>query len=296
MAEWIDLLDPDRDALEQALPAALHDDATQRLLAPAVHDDEPRPKLEGRRTYVFGVFVAPKCVGGEGLAYFQEIDLVLTQDVVVTVRKTPERGEPFDPGGIRREGSAGEIAASLADAISEVFLEAVDALDVEVDQVDDGVDNWSAQVVRTRMKDLRHDLLRVRRALGPTREALHHVVDQRVDLEGHEVFPHKVEVAFSDSYDKLLRAADGLDLARDLLGGARDYHQAKIANDQNEVMKRLTAIASIVLVPTLIVGVYGQNFDHMPELHWRLGYAYSWGLIVVSTAAQLVYFRRKAWL
>ncbi|TMK78113.1 MAG: magnesium transporter CorA family protein [Actinobacteria bacterium] len=296
MAKWIDLLDPDRDALEQALPAELHEDAIERLLAPIAHDDEPRPKLEGRRSYIFGVFVVPQCVDEKDLVYFQEVDLVLTHEVVLTVRKTPARGDPFDPAEILPEGSAGEIGASLADAVAEAFLAAVDSLDVEVDQVDDGVDEWTAEVVRTRMKDLRHDILRVRRALGPTREALHHVVDQRVDLEGHEVFPHKVEIAFGEAYDKLLRATDGLDLARDLLGGARDYHQAKIANDQNEVMKRLTAVASILLVPTLIVGLYGQNFDHMPELHWYLGYAYSWGLIVVTTIAQVVYFRRKGWI
>jgi len=60
-------------------------------------------------------------------------------------------------------------------------------------------------------------------------------------------------------------------------------------------MKVLTVIASIVLLPTFIVGVYGQNFDHMPELHWRFGYAYSWGLIAVLTLVQLWFFRRKRW-
>ncbi len=66
----------------------------------------------------------------------------------------------------------------------------------------------------------------------------------------------------------------------------RDYSQAKIANDQNEVVKRLTAIASILLVPTFIVGLYGQNFIRsMPELRWRFGYEWSWGLIIVTTIA-----------
>jgi magnesium transporter len=60
-------------------------------------------------------------------------------------------------------------------------------------------------------------------------------------------------------------------------------------------MKVLTVIASLVLLPTFIVGVYGQNFDHMPELHWRLGYAYSWGLIGLLTLVQLWWFRRKRW-
>ena len=81
-----------------------------------------------------------------------------------------------------------------------------------------------------------------------------------------------------------------------LVAGARDYHQAQIANAQNEVMKRLTVIASLLLVPTFIVGLYGQNFDHMPELHWWWGYYYSLGLIVVTTIAQLAYFRWKRWM
>ena len=87
-----------------------------------------------------------------------------------------------------------------------------------------------------------------------------------------------------------------MELARDLVAGARDYHQAKIANDQNEVMKRLTAIASILLVPTLIVGVYGQNLHGSPESKWAAGYWWSWTLIIVATLIQLVYFRKKRWL
>ena len=61
-------------------------------------------------------------------------------------------------------------------------------------------------------------------------------------------------------------------------------------------MKRLTAIASLVLIPTFLVGVYGQNFDHIPELHWGFGYAFSWALIVVTTVAQLAFFRWKKWI
>ena len=89
---------------------------------------------------------------------------------------------------------------------------------------------------------------------------MHKIVDKRIELDGtEEVFPHDVEIAFGDAYDKLLRAVDGLDLARDLLAGVRDYLQAKVANDQNEVMKRLTVIASLLLVPTFIVGSTGRT-------------------------------------
>jgi magnesium transporter len=123
------------------------------------------------------------------------------------------------------------------------------------------------------------------------------VVDNRIEFAGEEVFTHDVELSFAAAYDKLMRASDGLELSRDLVAGVRDYHQAKVANDQNEVMKRLTVIASLLLVPTLIAGIYGQNFTHMPELHWWWGYYFwSWGLIVATTIAQVILFRWKRWL
>jgi magnesium/cobalt transport protein CorA len=294
VAEWIDLLDPSADELRAKLPRDVHDDAIQRLLAPTVHDDEPRPRFEGRHTYVFGILLAPVCL--EGDVRFREVDLIVTREVLVTVRKTPENGRPIELD-LPTDARAGELAAAVVDEVAEAFLDAVDELDSEVDTVDDAVDEWSAERVRTRLKTLRHEILRLRRMLGPTREALHKVVDKRVDVEGVEALPHEVEIAFGDAYDKLLRAVDGLDLARDLLAGARDYHQSKIANDQNEVVKRLTVIASLLLVPTFIVGVYGQNFQHhFPELHWQYGYLWSWGLIVLTTLMQLAFFRWKRWI
>jgi magnesium transporter len=129
------------------------------------------------------------------------------------------------------------------------------------------------------------------------RDSVRRVVDDVVEVErGDEVFPHDVEVAFNSVYDKLLRATDGLELSRDLLAGVRDYAQAKIANDQNEVMKRLTVIASLLLVPTFIVGLYGQNFRNIPETRWGWGYGWSWALIVATTLFQLWFYRRKRWI
>ena len=82
----------------------------------------------------------------------------------------------------------------------------------------------------------------------------------------------------------------------DLLAGVRDYHQSKVANDQNEVMKKLTVIAALLLLPTFIVGLYGQNFVDIPELRWHWGYGYVWAVIVGTSLLQLWYFRRKRWI
>jgi len=303
MAEWIELLDPDEAELRKAVPAGIHDLTLEQLLRPALHDDEPRPRLEGQLNYVFGVFLVPVAIRDEDRVFYQEIDFVATRERVVTVFKTPERGYPFECGTVREtvakggDDRAGVIVYRLVDQIAEYFLDLVDALDDEIDELEDGIETWSAAQIRQRISDLRHDLLHVRRTLAPTRDAVRRIVDHRIDVgEGPEVMPRDIELDFADAYDKLLRALDGLDLSRDLLNSARDYQQAKIANDQNEVTKRLTVIASLLLVPTFIVGVYGQNFRHIPELLWGFGYWWSWGLIIATTLLQLAIFRWMGWI
>jgi magnesium transporter len=304
MGDWIDLLDPTEQELHDALPADIHERALEQLLRPAMHDDEPRPRLEGHEHYVYGIFLVPIMVREEDRVFYQEVDLIATRERLVSVRKTPERGQPFDSEpvheAVAKEGEdqrVGLIVFRLVDQIAEYFLDLVDAIDDEIDELEEGIEHWPAPQIRSRISTLRHDLLHVRRTVSPTRDAIRRIVDRRIDVgEGPELLPREVELDFADVYDKLLRAMDGLDLSRDLLSSARDYHQAKIANDQNDVMKRLTVIASVLLVPTFIVGLYGQNFRHMPELAWHFGYWWSWGWILLTTALQLALFRWLGWI
>jgi magnesium transporter len=294
MAEWVDLIDPTPDELRAKLPRELQESALDRLLAPPEHADEPRPTLQGHGDYIFGVFLLAVAVPDEDRVFYQEVDVVVTHDVLITVSKTPRPARE----ACRPDDSAGMMFYRLVDDIAEHYLDLIDALDEEIDQLEDTVETAPAAQTRVRLSELRHDLLHIRRTLAPTRDAIRRVVDNVVEVtEGKEVFPHDVEVAFNSAYDKLLRAFDGLELSRDLIASVRDYLQSKVANDQNEVMKKLTVIASVLLLPTFIVGLYGQNFKHhFPELGWQFGYAWSWGLIVVTTIAQLVFFRRRNWI
>ena len=301
-ATWIDLLDPTPDELRAKAPRELEETAIERLLAAPAHEDEPRPTLQGHGEYVFGVLLVAVAVPEEDSVYYQEIDLVITHDTLLTVRKTPPEGRPACDVAIvqkaaKPDDSAGLLAYRLVDEIAERYLDLVDSLDDEIDELEDKVETQSSELTRARVSTLRHDLLHIRRTLSPMRDAVRRVIDGTVEVEqGKEVFPHDVEVAFNAAYDKFLRASDGLDLARDLLAGVRDYSQAKIANDQNEVMKRLTVVASLLLLPTFIVGLYGQNFVHIPELHWHWGYWWAWGWIVGTTIGQLVFFKWKRWI
>jgi magnesium transporter len=300
-ARWIDLIDPTADEIKTQLPGAIHPAALDVLLAPHVHDDEPRPRIDSQGDYVLGILLVAVAVKSEDRVYYQEVDFILTTDTLVTVSKTPPDEAPYDPQPVKEMCSPAEqvgmFAFRLIDDIGERYLDLIDDLNDEIDELEDNVEVWSGEKVRGRVSDLRHDLLHIRRTLAPTRDAVRKIVDGRIELEGGgDLFPREVQIHFGDAYDKLLRASDGLETSRDLVAGVRDYFQSKIAVDQNEVMKRLTVIASILLLPTFIVGLYGQNFHHIPELGWHWGYWWSWGLIVGTTIAQLAFFRWKKWI
>ena len=306
---WIDLLDPSEEELREHVAHELRADAWAELMRPADPEGRsPRPSVKSHGNYVLGLLLAAVAVPEEDVVYYQEVDFVLSRERIVTVRKTPGERPPFDPSNIgdvcdaiEHEQSPGMIAYFIVDDVAERYIDLLDAVDEEIDELEEGIDSWPAEKIRRRISELRHDLLHIRKTLAPTRDAVREVVDGRVDIEGRtlltrEVFPREVEQHFATTYDKLLRATEGVEYARDLLSAARDYQQARVSIDQNEVVKRLTAIASILLVPTFIVGLYGQNFVHTPEYRWHYGYAWSWFLILTTTIAQIVYFRRKRWL
>jgi magnesium transporter len=297
-ASFVDLLDPDLEQIRRASPVPLEPTDEWQAARPA---GDARPRIVARDGYAFAVLLLAVAVPEEDRIYYQELDVVVAPDELMVVRKTPPDGEPFDTGTVhdacREHELPGVKAAILLDTVAERYLELVDDIDAEIDELEDGLESLSARAIGRRISDLRHDILRIRRTLTPTRDAVRRVVDGRVGEDAAPgLIPHETEMRLADVYDKLLRATESLDLARDLVSSARDYHQAVVANQQNDVTKRLAVVASLLLVPTFIVGVYGQNFDHMPELHWRLGYAFSWGVIVVTTVAQLVFFRWKRWI
>jgi magnesium transporter len=183
----------------------------------------------------------------------------------------------------------------VVDDTADAFLEVLDGLFEAIDDLESEVESMSGPDVRRRVALLRNELLLARRASSATRGIARRVVDGRVDVGRSELFPPEVEARFVDTYETLVRVTEELDVARDLLGGVRDFYQAKIAEQQNEVAKKLTVIASLVLVPSLIVGFYGQNFaGQFREWYWSIGV--SLGLIVATTIVQLALFRWRRWL
>jgi magnesium transporter len=294
-ARWIDLLDPTTDELIAVLPP-VDPDVLETLAAPS-GEHEPRPFVEGHGSYVVGVFVA---MSADGRAVqHQEIDVVATPDLLVTVRKTPPGGVAYDPAAMVPAANADErvgvLLHRLVDDVADSYLGLLDEMNTAIDDLEERIDTSRLAEVRVGLSELRNELLRRRLSVSATRAAVRRILDGRVDVGEHALFPQRVERLFADTYDTLVRVTEELDVARDLLSGVRDHLQAKVAENQNEVGKKLTVIASLVLVPSFVVGFFGQNFESEFEReYWTL--AFSTGVIVLSTLVQLALFRWRRWI
>lgn len=295
----IDLVDPSHDEVLARVPAKLDPEALDSLCAASGDGRDARPTLESHGTYLFAVLLLPSRLDRSDRVVYHELDVVAAPDVLVTVRKSGSDGDVADLGALDAADPSlptGLLVHRVVDAAAETYLDLVDALYAAIDELEDHVDEIPSVVLRQRLSQLRHEMLHARRNASATRAAVRRVVDGRLDLgERDALFPRDAEHAFAETYDTLVRAIEELDVARDLVASVRDYLQSKIAENQSEIVKKLTMVASLVLVPTLITGFYGQNFEGAFDSDfWTLGV--SAALIVASTLAQVAFFRWKRWL
>jgi magnesium transporter len=295
---WLDLVDPTSEEILGALPVHVDPEVVEALAAPSADGLQPRPLVEGHGAYVFGVLVATLPLPDHRIV-LQEVDVVATPELLVTVRKTPLEGPPFDPSALEpasAEGApVGILVQRLVDDVADTYLDLLDAIYGEIDGLEDRIDDVRPSDTRLRLSELRHELLHRRRMVSATRAGVRRILDGRVEIGEHGLFPPEVERLFGDTYDTLVRVTEEIDVARDLLSGVRDHLQSKIAENQNEVGKKLTVIASLVLLPSLVVGFFGQNFEgEFQKGWWTL--AVSTGIIVATTVVQLALFRWRRWI
>lgn len=179
----------------------------------------------------------------------------------------------------------------LLDEIVDGYLDVVERLEDLADDIEEQVfEEETAEGLQERIFRLKRRTVRFRRAVAPMREVL--------DLlhERDEVVTPRLAPYFRDVLDHVIRALELIDNIRELLTTALEARIAQASNRLNIVMKKLSAWAGIILVPTLIAGVYGMNFAHMPELSWQLGYPMALGTMLVTGGVLYVVFRRRDWL
>jgi magnesium transporter len=264
------------------------------------HRDQ-RPRVEVYDRYRF-VSLRPLSLPADGHGIVVgEMHAILAPDVFVTLRYPPL----YDISIVRRRllarpdlaaAGTGGMVYVLVDAVVDEQLDVVDHMEKQVEDLEGHVLEGAARTpadsedVRVRFHEHRVDLAMFRRQVAPLRRAVEALAEDR-ELVGPELIPY-----YRDLADHVLRALDFQDNVRDVLTSLIEVQMTQQANDLNEVMKRLSAWAGIILVPTLIAGIYGMNFERMPELHWALGYPMALGVMAASAATLWALFRRKGWL
>ena len=185
----------------------------------------------------------------------------------------------------------GSLVYAILDAVVDGYFPLIDRLSDQIEDLEDRIlaGGKVAGTLRP-ILDLKRELLELRRTLSPQRDVANALLRRDLPLVDDASAPY-----FQDLYDHLVRVLDQLDLQRDLLASALEANLSVTSNNLNAVMKRLTAFTVIIMLPTLIAGIYGMNFHFMPELSWPLGYAFAVGAMAVVMIGAAIFFKGNDW-
>jgi len=288
---WVDVLNASKEELARMgeefdiHPLALEDCAHRHQ----------RPKVEEYPDQVLVVAYGAELDGEAGGVRLHELDAVVGSNFLVSFHS----GCPFDVAAVTRrltarpelaKQGAGFLLYVLLDQIVDLYFPTLDQIGERVEDLEEAVFAGDP-TVQGRIFSLRKDLVAVRRVAGPMRDAM--IVLLRRDLG---LFGEESRRYLQDIYDHLIRVVETVEDYQDLAANALEANLSVVSNRINEVARTLTAYAAIFAVITVVTGLYGMNFHHMPELAWRYGYAYSLALMVALAGGLWLYFRRKGWL
>ena len=289
---WVDLVSATAEELGQM--------GDEFGLHPLVLEDcshrHQRPKVEEYSDHVFLVAYGTEPAKGHRKAALHEVDLIAGSQFVLTLHS----GAPLDDEAIgRRVRARPELAPSgsgfllyvILDELVDSYFPALDAIGDRVEGLEEAIFEGQPRRIQTTIYKLRKDLIAIRRVVGPMRDAM--VVLLRRDLG---LFTPDAQRYLQDVYDHLIRVVEQVEDYQDLTSGALEVNLSVASNRVNEVARTLTAWAAIFAAITLITGIYGMNFQHMPELGWRFGYAWALAVMVAAAGGLWLYFRRKRWL
>ncbi|MCC6848311.1 MAG: magnesium/cobalt transporter CorA [Deltaproteobacteria bacterium] len=289
---WMGLHEPD----EALLREVQHEFRLHDLAVEDAHRAHQRPKLE---EYGDALFVVLRTAqrDPEGKIAFGETHLFVGPGYVVSVRHGAS--VPYVDVRQRCESAPhllkkgpGFVLYALMDFVVDNYFPIVDELEEELEKLEENIfgGNYRRETTEN-IYDLKRVLLRLKRAVSPLIDICNRLTRFDSSLIDADSRPY-----FRDVYDHVIRINETVDNLRELLNGALEANLSLISVQQNEVTKKLASWAAIIAVPTMVAGIYGMNFEHMPELGWGLGYPMALAIMVVACAMLYWQFRRAGWL
>lgn len=266
------------------------------VLEDIVHTTQ-RPKVEIYDDHIYVVMKMITFGERSNEAEVEQVSLILGKGWVISFQE--RQGDVFDPVRIRlrppgariRKMGADYLLYALLDVIVDFYFVALEKIGDVMDDLEDEITYEPTKVTPLKLRDVKHNLIRIRRSTWPVRELL-----SQLERDESRLISKQTRPFIRDAYDHAVQVIDIVESLRDVLGSLMDLYMTGVSNRMNDIMKVLTIIGTIFIPLTFIAGIYGMNFENMPELHTQNGYFISLGVMAVIAVVLLLFFRKKDWI
>lgn len=267
------------------------------LILEDIMNTAQRPKMEDMGDYIFIVVRMISFEAKKKGVLSEQVSLIVGSNFVISFQEG--EGDVFDPirerirsdkGRLRKMGPD-YLAYALIDAIVDNYFLVLEKLGEQVEFLEEELVTDPGRKTIEVLHTLKREMIYLRKSVWPLREVI-----SGVARSGSPLIKESTGIFLRDVYDHTIQVIDTIETYRDMLSGMLDIYLSSVSNRMNEIMKVLTIIATIFIPLTFIAGIYGMNFQYMPELRWRWGYFATLAWMAVVGVFMLIYFRRKKWL
>ena len=293
LTSWINVVGITDEPFIEALGKSF--DLNPLLLEDAINTDQ-RPKIDEYEDYIFGVFrmlylnKEDEIVGEHVAMVLMENSVLVFQEVEDDVFDGVRNRVQSKLGRIRTRG-ADYLLFALLDAIIDHYFLVLEQINRRIEVLEDEIYSNPKPIVAKNIQQLKKEVLKVRRWIFPVKELINRLIDSE-----HPLIKQDTKPFLRDALDHTLEINESLQIYREMSMSLMEMYMSNMSNKMNEVMKVLTIMASIFIPLTFIAGIYGMNFDNMPELHSKNGYFIVWGVMIALFTGMMIYFKRKKWL
>jgi magnesium transporter len=290
---WIDIIGLSDEAFIEKLGKRF---GLNSLVMEDTVNTQQRPKIDEYESYIFGVFKM-LYINDQGELIGEHVALLLLDNCVLVFQELEDdvfagvRERVRKKSGRIRSRGADYLFFALLDAIVDNYFAVLEYLNDKIEVLEEAVYADPKPEVAQKIQELKKEVLRVRRWVYPVKELTGRLIDNE-----HPRITNETKIFLRDVLDHAIEINETLQIYREMSMSLMEMYMSNMSNKMNEVMKVLTIMASIFIPLTFIAGIYGMNFDHMPELHWKYSYYVVWGVMILLFIGMLIYFRRKDWI
>lgn len=274
-----------------------HEFGIHKLTLEDILNLHQRPKFESYPAYEYVVCRMARFRNGERNLSIEteQLSIVRVSNCVFTFQEVeadcldPVRRRIREKSGIIRERRPDYLVYAIIDSVIDHYFPLIDSLSERVAEYDDTLVNQARTVSAREIHGVRRDLLKLGRVARPHREMLAQI------LRDSDRFAEPTQVFLNDCYDHAIQLSEMIDSNREICSDLRSYHLALMGSRTNDVMKTLTIVSTIFIPLSFIAGIYGMNFDNIPELHWNFGYFAAWLVMLCVAGGLLLWFKWRGW-